>query len=69
MNLILDSNCGKKSLIPVNIFFKIKTNSDNFSHFFFIFHFRDIAGQERFSSMTRAYYKGAVGAVVMFDQV
>ena len=31
--------------------------------------FRDIAGQERFSSMTRAYYKGAVGAVVMFDQV
>lgn len=28
----------------------------------------DIAGQERFSSMTRAYYKGAVGAVVMFDQ-
>ena len=29
----------------------------------------DIAGQERFSSMTRAYYKGAVGAVVMFDQV
>jgi len=29
----------------------------------------DIAGQERFSSMTRAYYKGAVGAIVVFDQV
>ena len=29
----------------------------------------DVAGQERFSSMTRAYYKGAVGAVIVFDQV
>ena len=68
MNLILDSNCGKKSLIPI-LYVPIlkKINSGNFSHF--IFHFRDIAGQERFSSMTRAYYKGAVGAVVMFDQV
>ena len=28
----------------------------------------DIAGQERFSSMTRAYYKGAVGAIIVFDQ-
>ncbi|KAM4571091.1 ras-related protein Rab-7L1-like [Fundulus diaphanus] len=27
----------------------------------------DIAGQERFISMTRMYYKGAVGCVVMFD--
>uniref|UniRef100_A0A3Q2PM49 Ras-related protein Rab n=1 Tax=Fundulus heteroclitus TaxID=8078 RepID=A0A3Q2PM49_FUNHE len=27
----------------------------------------DIAGQERFISMTRLYYKGAVGCVVMFD--
>ncbi|XP_030589249.1 ras-related protein Rab-7L1-like [Archocentrus centrarchus] len=27
----------------------------------------DIAGQERFISMTRIYYKGAVGCVVMFD--
>lgn len=27
----------------------------------------DIAGQERFISMTRVYYKGAVGCVVMFD--
>jgi len=27
----------------------------------------DIAGQERFSSMTRAYYKGTMGAIVVFD--
>ncbi|XP_028266391.1 ras-related protein Rab-7L1-like isoform X2 [Parambassis ranga] len=27
----------------------------------------DIAGQERFISMNRIYYKGAVGCVVMFD--
>ncbi|KAM4609875.1 ras-related protein Rab-7L1-like [Polymixia lowei] len=27
----------------------------------------DIAGQERFISMTRAYYRGASGCVVMFD--
>jgi len=27
----------------------------------------DIAGQERFSSMTRVYYKGAVGCLIAFD--
>nr|ACO14909.1 Ras-related protein Rab-38 [Caligus clemensi] len=27
----------------------------------------DIAGQERFSKMTRAYFKGSVGALIMYD--
>nr|ADD38299.1 Ras-related protein Rab-32 [Lepeophtheirus salmonis] len=27
----------------------------------------DIAGQERFSKMTRAYFKGSVGAIVLYD--
>ena len=27
----------------------------------------DIAGQERFSSMTRAYYQGTMGALLVFD--
>ncbi|XP_008402511.1 ras-related protein Rab-7L1 [Poecilia reticulata] len=27
----------------------------------------DVAGQERFISMTRVYYKGAMGCVLMFD--
>ncbi|KAJ0064958.1 hypothetical protein NL108_018591, partial [Boleophthalmus pectinirostris] len=27
----------------------------------------DIAGQERFISMTRIYYRGAVGCVLIFD--
>jgi GTPase SAR1 family protein len=27
----------------------------------------DIAGQERFGSMTRAYYRGAIGAFIVHD--
>ncbi|XP_041859846.1 ras-related protein Rab-7L1-like [Melanotaenia boesemani] len=30
-------------------------------------HLWDIAGQEHFISMTRIYYKGALGCIVMFD--
>uniref|UniRef100_A0A672HVN2 Ras-related protein Rab n=1 Tax=Salarias fasciatus TaxID=181472 RepID=A0A672HVN2_SALFA len=30
-------------------------------------HIWDIAGQERFISLTRVFYKGALGCVVMFD--
>lgn len=27
----------------------------------------DIAGQERFGSMTQAYYRGAIGAFIVYD--
>lgn len=30
-------------------------------------HLWDTAGQERFKSITQTYYRGAVGAVVVFD--
>lgn len=31
------------------------------------FHYRDTAGQESFRSITRAYYRGAAGALLVYD--
>ena len=38
-----------------------------FLNFFLIESFNSIPGQERFTSMTRVYYKGAAACVIMFD--
>ena len=38
-----------------------------FLNFFLIESFDSIPGQERFTSMTRVYYKGAAACVIMFD--
>lgn len=32
-----------------------------------LLNFRDTAGQERFRSVTRSYYRGAAGALLVYD--
>ena len=32
-----------------------------------MYNFRDTAGQERFRSVTRSYYRGAAGALLVYD--
>ena len=53
-----------KSTIGVDFSLKILQYSDNLEVRLQLW---DIAGQERFSSMTRAYYRGTMGALLVFD--
>jgi small GTP-binding protein len=56
-------NTGYKSTIGVD--FAMKTlNRDNYTVKLLLW---DIAGQERFSNMTRIYYKEAHAAIIVFD--
>ena len=53
-----------KSTIGVDFALKVIKWDDNTN---IRLHISDIAGQERYGNMTRAYYKEAVGAFVVFD--
>ena len=53
-----------KSTIGVDFSLKILQYSENLEVRLQLW---DIAGQERFSSMTRAYYRGTMGALLVFD--
>lgn len=45
----------------------INTRKVSWSLFFCFFKSRDTAGQERFNSITSAYYRGAKGIVLVYD--
>ena len=53
-----------RSTIGVDFSLKILQYNDNLEVRLQLW---DIAGQERFSSMTRAYYRGTMGALLVFD--
>ncbi len=77
--IIGDSGVGKTNLATRYIFnrFSIENNStigvEYFSKYIildqakFKIHIWDSAGQERYKSITKSYYKGAKGALVVFD--
>ena len=56
--------CIRDRTIGVDFSLKILQYSDNLEVRLQLW---DIAGQERFSSMTRAYYRGTMGALLVFD--
>ena len=41
--------------------------SDGFMMTFLCFCFQDTAGQERYRTITTAYYRGAMGFILMYD--
>ena len=58
-----ESSCNR-STIGVDFHLKIIPYTENLDIRLQLW---DIAGQERFTSMTRAYYKGTMGALLVFD--
>ena len=58
-----ESSCNR-STIGVDFHLKIVQYAENLEIRLQLW---DIAGQERFASMTRAYYKGTMGALLVFD--
>jgi len=76
-----ESGTGKSSLVlrstedvflkdqtaTLGIDFKLKTLRSKIYHQLFRLQIWDSAGQERFKAITRSYYKGAHGVVVVYD--